>query len=410
MMFVLPSKFIQRPSSLLAVGLCVAMGLSSTACKSGYPTSPKNAPDAKESRSVKTARVTDMPMEQAVTVTGTLAAQDQATVSAKVPGRVQTITVDLGTVVRKGQLLAQLEQQDYKLRLQQAEAALSQARARVGLSPEGEDENINPENTGTVRQARALLDDSKLKHERAASLFQQGVIARAQLDTAEADYKVALSRYQDALEEIRNRQALVVQRRSELNIARQQLTDTTITAPFDGVVQEKRASIGEYLAAGTAIVNIVRIDPLRLRAEVPEREASKVHAGQEVRVTAEGNEDVYTGHIVRLSPSITAQNRILVVEAEVRNNGKLRPGSFARADIVSDNKGLAPAVPASAIVTFAGIDKVITIQDGKALEKPVTLGRRAGEWTEVLSGIKTGETVIVNPGNLQSGQPVVITD
>jgi RND family efflux transporter MFP subunit len=387
------------------------MGLASAACKSGYPSSSKGAPDAKEARSVKTARVTEMPMEQAVTVTGTLAAQDQATVSAKVPGRVQTITVDLGTVVRKGQLLAQLEQQDYKLRLQQAEAALAQARARVGLSPEGEDERtLDPENTGTVRQARALLDDAKLKRDRAISLSQQGVIARAQLDTAEADYKVAVSRYQDAIEEIRNRQALVVQRRSEIDIARQQLTDTTVNAPFDGVVQEKRTSVGEYLAAGTAIVTIVRIDPLRLRAEVPEREASKVHSGQEVRVTAEGNTDVYTGRIVRLSPSISAQNRILVVEAEVHNDGKLRPGSFARADIVSDSKSMAPAVPANAIVTFAGIDKVITIQDGKALEKPVTLGRRVGEWTEVLSGIKSGETVIVNPGNLQSGQPVAITE
>lgn len=409
-MFVLPTKIIRPALSLLVVGLCGAMGLSSVACKSGYPASSRNAPDAKEARAVKTARVTEMPMEQAVTVTGTLAAQDQATVSAKVPGRVQTITVDLGSVVRKGQMLAQLEQRDYKLRLQQAEAALAQARARIGLSPEGEDENIDPENTGTVRQARALLDDAKLKRERAASLFQQGILSRAQLDSAEAEYKVAVSRYQDAIEEIRNRQALVVQRRSEIDIARQQLTDTTITAPFDGVVQEKRTSIGEYLAAGTPIVNIVRIDPLRLRAEVPEREAGKVHSGQEVRVTAEGNADVYTGHIVRLSPSITAQNRILVVEAEVRNNGKLRPGSFARADIVADDKSMAPAVPASAIVTFAGIDKVITIQDGKALEKPVTLGRRAGDWTEVLSGIKAGEFVIVNPGNLQSGQPVVVTE
>src|ERR1051325_5592736 len=221
MMFVLPSKFVRSLSSLLAAGLCVAMGLASTACKSGYPSSNKGAPDAKEARAVKTARVTEMPMEQAVTVTGTLAAQDQATISAKVPGRVQTITVDLGTVVRKGQLLAQLEQQDYKLRLQQAEAALAQARARVGLSPEGEDERtIDPENTGTVRQARALLDDAKLKRDRAISLSQQGVIARAQLDTAEADYKVAVSRYQDAIEEIRNRQALVVQRRSEIDIAR----------------------------------------------------------------------------------------------------------------------------------------------------------------------------------------------
>jgi multidrug efflux pump subunit AcrA (membrane-fusion protein) len=99
---------------------------------------------------------------------------------------------------------------------------------------------------------------------------------------------------------------------------------------------------------------------------------------------------------------------MLIVEAEVRNNGRLRPGSFARADIVADAKSLSPAVPASAVVSFAGIDKVISIQDGKALEKPVTLGRHAGDWVEVLSGVKTGETVIVNPGNLQSGQPVTV--
>jgi RND family efflux transporter MFP subunit len=147
-----------------------------------------------------------------------------------------------------------------------------------------------------------------------------------------------------------------------------------------------------------------------LRAEVPEREARNVRQGLEVRVTVEGSTSVYMGRIVRLSPTITAQNRILVVEAEVRNNGQLRPGSFARADIVSNEKSLAAAVPTNAIVSFAGIDKVITIQDGKAVEKPITLGRRSGEWTEILSGINIGDTVIVNPGNLQSGQPVTVTE
>ena len=87
-------------------------------------------------------------------------------------------------------------------------------------------------------------------------------------------YKVALSRYQDAIEEIRNRQALLAQRRSELSLARQQLADTAVYAPIDGIVQEKRASVGEYLAAGAPVVNIVRMDPLRLRAEVPERDAA----------------------------------------------------------------------------------------------------------------------------------------
>jgi len=397
---------------LLSTGLLLPMVLTSAACKSGYPVSARNNPGAesREPRQVKIARVSEISMEQSVTVTGTLAAYDQATVSAKVPGRVRSIAVDLGSVVRQGQIIAQIEQQDYQLRLQQAEAALAQARARVGLPPEGKDDRIDPEKTGTVRQAQALLDDARLKLERAGNLFQRGVLAKAQLDGAEAEHKVALSRYQDAVEEIRNRQALVVQRRSELEIARQQLADSSIYAPFNGVVQEKRASIGEYLAAGAPIVNVVRMDPLRLRAEVPERESRGVHVGLAVRVTIEGDANVYPGKIARISPTITAQNRVLMVEAEVHNNGQLRPGSYARAEIVSAESNAAIAVPVNAIVSFAGIDKVITVQDGKAAETPITLGRRTAEWAEILSGLKAGDVVVINPGNLQSGQPVVVTE
>ena len=396
----------------LSVGLLLPIILTSGACKSGYPVSARNNPgaEAREPLQVKIARVSEISMEQTVTVTGTLAAYDQATVSAKVPGRVKSIAVDLGSVVKQGQIIAQIEQQDYQLRLQQAEAALAQARARVGLPPEGKDDRIDPEKTGTVRQAQALLDDAKLKLERAENLFQRGVLAKAQLDGAEAEHKVALSRYQDAVEEIRNRQALVVQRRSELEIARQQLADSSIYAPFDGVVQEKRASIGEYLAAGAPIVNVVRMDPLRLRAEVPERESRNVHVGLAVRVTLEGDANVYAGKIARISPTITAQNRVLIVEAEVHNNGQLRPGSYARAEIVSDDSNPAIAAPLNAIISFAGIDKVILVQDGKAVEKPITLGRRTADWAEILSGLKAGDVVVINPGNLQSGQPVVVTE
>ncbi len=108
-------------------------------------------------------------------------------------------------MVRRGQLIAELEPRDAQLRLQQAEAALAQARARVGLSPDGADEQVNIEQTGTVAQARAVLDEARLKRDRSAKLFQQGVISRAELDTVEAALKVAESRYQDAIEEVRNR-------------------------------------------------------------------------------------------------------------------------------------------------------------------------------------------------------------
>jgi RND family efflux transporter MFP subunit len=388
------------------------LAVGSLACKSDYPTSGKAAnPNTKgEARQVRTVKVTEMPIGQTVTVNGTLAAYDHTTVGIKVPGRLQTISIDLGSVVHKGQAIAQVEQQDYKLRVQQSEAALAQARARLGLSPDGKDDRVSAEETGTVRQAKAVLEDAKLKRDRAAKLVQQGVIPRAEFDTVDSEYKVAMSRYQDGLEEIRNRQGLLAQRRSELALAKQQLADTVIYSPIEGVVQEKKASAGEYLAAAAPIVDIVRIDPLRLQVNVPERESHSVRTGQSVRVTVEGDPESYLGYVKRLSPTISEQNRALAVEADVRNNGRLRPGAFVKAEIVTDQTSTAVTVPSNAVVTFAGIDKVIVIENGKALEKTVTTGRRGPDWIEIKAGINVGQSVIVDPGNLQSGQSVTTTE
>jgi len=383
-------------------------------CKSDYQAQQRagqNRPGAPAgARQVKTAAVAETPFGETVTATGTLAAYDQTTVSVKVPGRVRVLSVDLGSVVARGQTIATVDSEDYRLRVQQAEASLAQARARLGLPPEGNDDRVDPEQTATVRQARAVLDEARFNRDRAARLVEQGIIAKAEFDSAVSVFKVAEGRYQDAYEEIRNRQGLLAQRRSEVALARQQLKDTNVVAPIDGIVQEKRTSVGEYLAAGAPVVNVVRMDPLRLRAQVPERESRAIHSGQDVRVTVEGDSNVYTGKIMRLSPVIAEQNRMLMVEADVRNDGRLRPGSFAHAEIVTNNAKMAVTVPNNAIVTFAGIEKVIVVQNGKALEKPITTGRRNAEFTEIVAGINVGEKVIVDPGNLQSGQAVEVID
>jgi RND family efflux transporter MFP subunit len=191
-----------------------------------------------------------------------------------------------------------------------------------------------------------------------------------------------------------------------LALAKQQLEDTVVYSPLDGVVQEKKTSAGEYLAAGAPIVNVVRIDPLRLRVEVPERESHGVKMGQSVRVTVEGDPESYLGYIKRLSPTISEQNRVLSVEADVRNNGRLRPGAFVKAEIVTNQTNTAVTVPPNALVTFAGIDKVIIVENGQALEKTVTVGRRGSDWVEIKVGVNVGQAVIIDPGNLQSGQSV----
>ncbi|MEW5974592.1 MAG: efflux RND transporter periplasmic adaptor subunit [Acidobacteriota bacterium] len=380
------------------------------ACRSEYPGSSTSGKVSASStglpREVHITRVEEVPMEQVVTVTGILAAYDQATLRVKAPGRLHSILVDLGSSVRQGQTVAQVETTDYELRLQQAQAALAQVRARLGLPLDGDNDRVEIQKTGPVRQAKARLEDATQRKDRATSLFEQGLIPRTELEAAEVAYKVANSQYQDAVEEIYNRQAQLAQRRSELALARQQLTDTKIVAPFDGVVQERQTNLGEYLAAGSPVVTVVRINPLRLKAEVPERHARNIRLQQEVRVTVEGNPDVYSGRIARLSPTISDQSRMLLVEAEVINNGSLKAGAFAHVEILIDRSARTVGVPSSAVVTFAGIEKVLLVQEGTAQEKPVATGRRRAGMTEILSGVTVGDNVIVDPGNLQSGQPV----
>jgi RND family efflux transporter MFP subunit len=358
-------------------------------------------------KAVKTARVEMKPLDRVVVVTGSFHAREQSTLSVKVPGRLEKIAVDVGSVVRKGDELAQIERADYELRLKQAEAVLSQARVMVGLPLEGDEDKIAVENTGTIRQAQAVLDQATKNLDRVKQLRVEKIAAQSELDTAESAYAVALSRYQDAMEEIRGRLALVGQRRAELNLARKQLSDSVTTAPFDGIVHQRLAQLGEYVQAGTPLLIMANVNPLRLRLEVPERESTRVRPGLRVRVSVGGSSNIHTAEIARVSPILVEANRMLLVEADVPAAPELRPGLFAKAEIIVDENSLALCVPAEAVSSFVGLEKVFIVKDGKAQERNITTGRRRGKFVEVLSGVAMGNVVVLNPGKLRSEQPVI---
>jgi RND family efflux transporter MFP subunit len=399
-------------SAYALAALAIVLSLVLSGCQDG-PSVGAEESKAKSAgpppREVKVTPAAERTVARTVAATGTLAADDQVVLGTKVAGRLAEITVDLGTRVRRGQMVGKLDQSDFKLRVDQAEAALQQARVRLGLDPTGQDERVDPEQTAIVRQARAMMDDARLTRDRSVKLAQQELIARAQLDSAEAALQVSEGRYQDAIEEVRNRQAVIAQRRSELDLARQQLTDTVILSPLDGVVSVKQASVGEYLAAGTPIATMVRVHPLRLRVPVPEREGVGVRVGHAVTLTIEGDPTVYRGRVVRLSPIVQEQNRTLMVEAEVPNErGFLRPGAFARVEIMTEVSQPLVTVPASAIIVFAGVEKVLLVRHGKTTEVRVTTGRRLGEDVEIVEGLKRGDPVVARPGNLVGGQAVTV--
>jgi len=393
--------------------LRAACALALLACNGAEAAKPSKPRGEQAPREVKVARVAAQKLARTVSVSGTLAPDERVTVGVKVAGRLASIMVDIGTVVAAGQVIAQVEATDYQLRVEQAASGLAQARALLGLAPEpgerGDAVDLDVSDTSLVREAQATFEEARASLERARSLVEQRMIATAEFETAKASFVRAESAVAKAHEEIRNRQAAVRQRSFELRSARQQLADAAVRSPLDGIVQERLALAGEYLAAGSNVATIVRVNPLRMRAEVPERDAPLIRVGQSVQVAVAGADAQHEGRVVRIAPALDERNRALTIEAEVQNPGTLRPGSFARAEIAVDGAGEVPVVPASAIVTFAGIDKVLTVEKGKAVEKEIQTGRRNAQWIEVKSGVAIGDTVVVEPGNLQQGQPVRVT-
>lgn len=393
-------------SSLLA-GLTLPLTLM-TGCREGGPAGTRGA-TADEPRSVAVARVELREAERTITAFGSFLAQEQATLSVKVAGRLQETAVDLGSSVKAGTVLARIEPREFDMRVRQAEAALAQALAGLGLDAKDEDRDVDPDQTSVARQARAVFDEARASRDRVASLHKQGVLSQAELDTAEAAFTVAENRYQDAVEEVRRRIAMVAQRRIERDIAAQQLKDTTLLAPFDASVQERVASPGEYLSAGDPVVTLIQMSPLRLRLEISERDAPRIRPQQTVRARVEGIDRTFTGRIARISPAIDPLRRVLLVEADIVNEGSLHPGMFARGEIVVNASEPALAVPTAALVTFAGIEKVYQIEEGKVRERVVATGRRGDNWIEVVTNLGAGEEVILSPGSLQNGQPVAIS-
>ena len=280
----------------------------------------------------------------------------------------------------------------------------------MGLRPDGDDDAVEIETTSLVKQAKATLDETTKHRDRMADLAKSNLSPPSEVDAAEAAYRVALHKHAAALDEARARQAALAQRRAELDFAQKQLADTALRASFDGVIQARHAGLGEFVQAGTPVVTLVQTDPLRLRLEVSERDALGVRAGQTVRLRVEGETNGVTGRLARVSPAISELNRMLLVEADIPARGGLRPGLFARGEIVLSAHDEGLAIPPAALFTFAGIEKVVVAQDGKALEKTVTTGRRGADWLEIVSGLKPGERVVLDPGSLRTGQAVTMVE
>ena len=387
--------------ALLGAGLYIFDGLPSRETPSdGEPQLAEAA-----ARPVEIAYAVEESVEQTLSLTGELRAYEEARLSFKIPGYVRELHFQPGDSVEAGEPIAKLDETDFALAVRRAEAELQQARARLGLAPE-ETREPDPHATSAVTRARAERDEAERRVQRIRQLRETDSASQSELDAAETEYEVARHSYQEAIETALERVATLAMREAELEQAEQNLAYTVLEAPFDGVIREKLTGPGAFLEEGDAVYHLVRTDTLRLRVEIPERDVHRVYLGQQLRFRFSNGTETHAAELTRLLPQLEEDTRVLIGEADVENPGPWRPGMFVRAELVAAEETPAITVPASAITSFVGIYRVFVVEDGAAVAREVEIGRAVGDRTVITDGLSPNEEVIVEPGEVRSGDAV----
>ena len=347
-------------------------------------------------------------LDKTLAVTGSLNPDESVTVSAEVPGRVQTIAVDFGNHVRKGQVVAELDKQELSIAVERAKASLAQALARLGL--DSSQEAVRPESTPSIRQAQAQMEDAKSKFQNASSLVKSGDISQERFTEAQKVYEARRAVYEAARDDARTLTAQVQALQAEVKLAQKRLSDATVRAPFDGEVSQKHVSPGQYIKENTPIVTVVKTSPLRLRVEIPETAAGAVRVGTRLTFTTDAAPGEQFSAVVReLNPSLDAQSRTLAAEARLTgNHPRLRPGMFVQVQLDIERVSKAVVVPKRALYNVAGLTKMFTIKDGRTVEHKILPGQEVDGWVEVPSDqIQPGDQVAVSAlTQLVQGTPV----
>jgi RND family efflux transporter MFP subunit len=344
---------------------------------------------------VKAEPVREESVRRTVEVVGTLAAQEEVTVSAETEGTASQIRADLGDRVQAGQVLVELDRERASYRLAQHKAALESALAKYGVTKAGQLPPI--EQTPPVQKAAAELAQAQQSWERAEALNKRQLLPKQQLDDAEANLRSKKATYESALQTGRNLRADIDGSDATVKLADRELRDTSIRAPFDGYVQKRLVSLGQFVKSQTPVMIVVRVDPLKVTAEIPERMAPWIEVGQSVDLRVDAfPEKSITGTVSRISPAVNAETRAFPFEARVPNPGALlKPGTFARVRLETARVDRILTLPLQALQYRYGVNRVFVVEGDRLTMRELKLGERMGDRVEIMSGVKGGEPVVV---------------
>lgn len=391
----------------LVAALLLGVGLS--AC-TGRAAEKAAADDAAAPKAIEVATATakEQPIERFLTVTGTLNAQEEADVAAEVAGRVVTTPVERGSQVTSGGVLIRIADVEVTAQVREAEANAAQIEARLGMAGGAA---FDVDKVPEVATARAAFEQSQADFSRVQMLFTRQLVSQAEFDTRRTQAESSRRQYEGARNGAEQNYQALMAARARVTLARKALEDTVVRAPFAGVVGQRLVSVGDYVLKGTKVATVLRTDPLRVELTVPEQYITALGEGREVSLVVDAWPGrTFVGHVRYVSPALKAESRSLTVEAIVDNrNGELKPGFFAQARIQQAEATPGIVVPASAIRTSAGTQRVFVSNGQQVEERIVTTGQALDNLVEVTSGLKAGEVVATsNVLQLEDGVRVAV--
>jgi len=385
------SRFSQHTCRLAVLLATTAAAIGCTKSDAANARGREDGP-----KPVKVERVKEQSVQRSIEVVGTLAAVDEVTISSEAEGRVSKLLADLGDRVRAGQTLVELDAEKLQYNADQQKAALARALAKYGAS---DSKHLPPiEKTPDVVKAQAELVQAKQSFERAEQLHKRQLVPRQTLDDAQTMLDSKQASYDAALQNAKNLRADIDASEANAKLADRQLRDTTIRAPFDGYVQKRLVNLGEYVKVQTPVMAVVRVDPLKVTAEVPERMAPWVKIDQAIDLQVDAFPDrTITGKVSRISPAANTATRAFPFEALVPNgDAQLKPGTFARVRITSSRVDQVLTLPYVALQYRYGVNRVYVVEGDHLQMRELKVGERLGDRIEITAGVKPGEAVVIS--------------
>ncbi len=380
-----------RPSSALtAAYVGTTLGLAGCASHA-----PRPAPEGAAIR-VDVALAHLEPLPVVYRASGTVRGRNTAVLTSKTTGYVRSVRVRPGDRVTAGQPLVQLEANDVRA---------SVARARAGLDQSTE---VRAEAENALEAARAAATIAKSTYERAALLLKDSAIPQQQYDEAEARWRGAVAQEKMAQARLRSVSSGIEEAKAALGEAQVTLGYADIVAPFSGQVLERRVDPGTLASPGLPLLVVCDEEAVRVEAAVEESYVDFVKIGAEARVEIETLARPLVGKVGEVVPSVDVASRAFLVKIDLpSDSGPLRTGTYARVSFDIGTR-MRLVAPTTSLTIFGALDRVFVVDGGHARLRMITRGETSGRWTEILSGLSAGETLVAEPSaELRDGTPAL---